>query len=317
MKPQLRKPLVYASIAFMLTIVFQIVYRQIVSAGDDFYFPLCGARMLLAGGDPYAACHVVFDHEYPQNPMTTILVAMPFAWLGDTAGGIAIFSTSVGLLVYGIMRFGHPWQLLIFTGLPFWHSFYAQQWSVLFAAIYMIPALLPLAIAKPQLAIPLVLTKLTRKRLIGILFFFLLSVAVYPSWLVKWLPQALGTYGGFVPALVFPGVLLLLVFINWRKPESRFLGFFAISPQSKFYDQTMLWLLMDRPWKMVVLSLCSWLAPVLYTLYPFSPALWIVICEYMPALVMVVDWQEVINQVSHQNPSTKEPNNSILSTNHL
>ena len=293
MNQQSRKPLTYALIAFMGTILLQVVYRQFVSAGDDFYFPLCGARALLSGGDPYAACHVIFDHEYPQNPMTTILAAVPFAWMGDTAGGIAMFAATVSLLVYGILRYGQPWQLLILTGLPFWHSFYAQQWSVLFAAIYVMPVLLPLSIIKPQLSIPLVLTKLTKKRLVGILLFFLLSVAVYPSWLVKWLPQAIGTYGGFIPILVFPGILLLLVFINWRKPESRFLGFLALAPQSRFYDQTMLWLLMDKPWKMVVLSLCSWLVPALYTLYPVSPALWIVIGEYIPAMLMVVDWKSI------------------------
>lgn len=287
------KPVIIAVAAFFVTIILQVGYRSFVDAGNDFYFPICGARTLLSGGDPYATCHVIFDHEYPQNPMTTILAALPVAWLGDTTGGIVLFSLSVGLLVYGILRYGKPWQLLIFTGLPFWHSFYALQWSVLFAAIYLMPALLPLSIIKPQLAIPLVLTKLTRRRLIGILLFFLLSVAVYPSWLVKWLPQALGTYGGFIPALTFPGILLLLAFINWRKPESRFLGFFAIAPQSRFYDQTMLWLLMDRPWKMLVLSFSSWLAVILHTLYPISPELWMVICEYIPAMLMVVNWRTV------------------------
>lgn len=298
-----KKSIVYAVLAFGLTILLQIGYRQFVSAGDDFYFPLCGARTLLAGGDPYAACHVIFDREYPQNPMTTVLAALPFAWLGDTAGGIALFAATVALLVYGILRHGRPWQLLIFTGLPFWHAFYAQQWSVLFAALYLLPALLPLTLIKPQLALPLVLTKLTRRRLIGILLFFLLSVAVYPSWLVKWLPQALGTYGGFIPALVFPGIFLLLAFVNWRKPEARFFGFLALTPQSKFYDQTMLWLLMDRPWKMAVLSLCSWLVPILYTLYPISPALWIVIGEYVPAMLLVVDWPELRRRLQLRKPA--------------
>jgi hypothetical protein len=287
------KKILFSVLAFVLMVLLQVIYRHFISSGDDFYFPICGARTLLSGGDPYASCHVIFDHEYPQNPMTTILAALPFAWLGDTAGGIALFSVTVALLVFGILSNGQPWQLLVFTSLPFWHSFYAQQWSVLFAAIYMMPVLLPLSIIKPQQAIPLVLTKLTPRRLIGILIFFLLSIAAYPSWLVKWLPQALGTYGGFIPVLVFPGIFLLLAFINWRKPEARFLGFFALSPQNKFYDQTMLWLLLDRPWKMVVLSLCSWMVPILSTLYPVTPALWIVICEYIPALLLVVDWQEL------------------------
>jgi hypothetical protein len=242
-------------------LLFSLLYQT--SASDpvnDLFFPFCGASALLRGIDPYGElCLIKYQGRiYPPNPMTTVLVAVPFAPLG-VLGSIILWSCITGLLVFALLKDGAWWRLLTLLSAPYWESFLTLQWPPLILAIALLPALLPLALVKPQNGLPVILTNMTWRRVVGCGLFLAATLAVDLTWPRRWLAQ-LGSYDGYIPLLAFPiGIFLLLALIRWREKSAQFLLLMAIVPQRGIYDLLSLWSLIETPKQLIILNGLSWL----------------------------------------------------------
>src|ERR1022692_1434858 len=171
----------------------------------DFRWALHLAERLVARQNPY-------DTPFEQYPLPAALFALPFMRLqAETAAGL-FYGISSAALAFGITR--HSYRgLLIFLAYPYWAGLLAVQWSPVIAASAFFPLLLPVTMAKPQIGLPVLLTRLSRRGLLACAVVIAASLAVMPTWPLLWLKQA-GNYQHFFPLLVIPGPLLL--FALWR-----------------------------------------------------------------------------------------------------
>lgn len=262
----------------------------------DFNPPLCSSRLWLAGENPYGACYTIYD-ERPAAayPMTTLVAFLPFAILpGDYLPPALIWGIMNGLLVYGLLATGKAWKILIFLSAPYWVCFAYHQFSLLIAAVALLPALLPLALVKPQNGLPVILTNLTWRRLAGIAVFLAITIIVYPGWLGDWYSSSGKNYDGVIPLLLFPMSLLLLAGVFYLcDPRVRFLLLMACMPQRALYDLVPLFLLPRSLRQMLAACFASWLG--------FAGLLWIggrvppenqvlisLVFVYLPILFMLI-----------------------------
>src|SRR5580698_6683986 len=173
------------------------------------------------------ALHLAHGILARQNPYDT-----PFEQYPLTAGIFWGFSSA--LLAFGLTRHGYT-RLLIFFAYPYWAGILTVQWSPIIAASAFFPLLLPLTMAKPQIGLPVFLTRLSLRGLIACIIVGLISLAVMPTWPALWLHQT-GNYQHFIPLLVFPGFLLVLALLRYRERDSWLLFLSALMPQRWFFD---------------------------------------------------------------------------------
>lgn len=270
--------------AFALAAAYRVYVQEAVG---DLYFPFCAAGALVHGVDPYGgACRIMWQGAiFPPNPLTTAMVAVPFLPLGGI-GAVTLWAVGVGLLSYGLMQDRAWWRLLVLLSPPVWVALQWLQWSPLLAAVYLLPGLLPLTLIKPQIGFPVALLRITWRRALGCVGFLALSLAIDPTWPLRWLPQT-RSYDGFIPLLLFPlGPLLLLALLRWRDERARLLFLMACMPQRGWYDLTLLWLIPQDPRELVLLLTVGWLG---YGLCWFvSPRIAITGLVYLIALALVL-----------------------------
>lgn len=252
----------------------------------DFTWALYPARDLLAGRNPYT--------NVPPGavayPMPAVLLAVPFAWLHDTAAAASFFGISSGLLAFGLTRHGFS-RLLVFLAYPYWSGLLAAQWTPLLMASAFFPYLLPVTAAKPQIGIPVFLTHWTKRGVLACGLFIGLSILVMPGWIRDWLRQAL-RYEHFFPILVLPGPLLLLALRRYRDRDAWLLLFSAFMPQRWFFDAFVLWLIPKSRREVLWTALISWGAGI-WRWYHFPHSFaevgrWAVIFLYLPMLAVVL-----------------------------
>lgn len=250
-------PLLIAIIAASLSLWWQRVYWV------DLNPPLCSARRLLSGEDPYSGCQTWYiDTPAAAYPLTTIIAFIPFSLLPGKVGAAVLWGAISGLLVYGLITNGKPHQWLIFLSSPYWIAFVYHQFSPLMAAIMLLPSLLPLALIKPQIGLPVILTNLTKRRLFTMFILILLTILVYPLWLRGWF-LSVRSYDGVIPLLVLPlGPLLLLGLLKRKDKDVLFLFLMACVPQRSLYDLTPLFLLPKSFRQMLIACYLSWVAVV-------------------------------------------------------
>ena len=257
----------------------------------DLSWSIRGAAQLWSGHNPYHDPALGPDQPYPFNdplfyPMPALLIATPLMPLPAPLAGALFIGGSVGLLAWGIGRDGwRLWPLLLSA--PLWSAVFTVQWSPLLTAAALVPALLPLTIAKPNIGLPLLLATPTRLNLAWTATLLGISMVILPSWPLDWLHNA-GQHKVFVPALVFPGMIVLLAAWRWRDPRARLLLLTALMPQRAIYDQLGL-LLTARSWQQaLLLALGSWIAVIGWWLGPGVVQRWIVVWMYLPALATVM-----------------------------
>lgn len=110
---------------------------------------------------------------------------------------------------------------------------------------------------KPQVGLPVFLTRLSRRGLLACLFVGALSFAVMPQWPLLWLRQT-HYYEHFVPLLIFPGPLLLLALLRYRDRDAWLLLLAAIMPQRWFFDSFTLWLIPRSRREILLTAFLSW-----------------------------------------------------------
>jgi hypothetical protein len=219
----------------------------------DFGWSIRLAQRLLARQNPY-------DTTLEQYPLTAALFGLPFVRMRPEIAGGLFYGISSALLALGATREGYH-RLLIFLAYPYWAGLLAVQWSPLILASAFFPLLLPATMAKPQLGLPVALTRLSRRGVVACLALFLLSLTVMPRWPWLWLAQA-RYYERFIPLLVFPGPLLALGALRYRTRDAWFLLLTAAMPQRWFFDAFILWLIPKSRREILFTAALSWVAGI-------------------------------------------------------
>jgi hypothetical protein len=252
----------------------------------DFNWAYDAARALVAGRNPYLGT----PSGVIPYPLPAALFALPFAWLSRGAAAGAFFGTSSAILAYGLTKQGYL-RLLVFLCYPYWAAMITAQWTPLLAASACFPLLLPLTVAKPHIGLPVALTNLSQRGVVGLLAVLALSFLMMPSWLWQWIPQ-LGGYQHFFPVLVVPGFLLLLAGLRYRDQDSRLLLLASLVPQRWFYDPMILFLIPKTRRELIFTLGFSWLLGVWRWYHnPQSMnqvGLWSVLGLYLPMLAVVL-----------------------------
>jgi hypothetical protein len=215
----------------------------------DFRWALHLAERLVAHQNPY-------DTPLEQYPLPAAFPALPLLHLPQEIAGGIFFGISSALLALGLTREGIG-RLRILLAFPYWAGLLAAQWMAVITASAFFPLLLPFTMMKPQVGLPVFLTRLSRRGILACLFVAALSFAVYPQWPLLWLKQT-HYYEFFIPLLVFPGPLLLLALLRYRERDAWLLLLAALMPQRWFFDSFTLWLIPKSKREMLLTAALSW-----------------------------------------------------------
>jgi hypothetical protein len=223
--------------------------RQLHQSAGDFGWALHLAQRLVARQNPY-------DTPLEQYPLTAAIFAFPFLRLPPEIAAGMFYGISSFLLAFGLTRENFR-RLPVLLAYPYWIGLLTAQWSALIAASAFFPVLLPATMAKPQVGLPVFLTRLTRRGLLACIFVGALSIGLLPRWPLLWLHQT-GYYEHFIPLFVLPGPLLLLALLRYRDGDAWLLLLAALMPQRWFFDSFTLWLIPKSRRQILLTALISW-----------------------------------------------------------
>ncbi|MGA7906767.1 MAG: hypothetical protein WCA16_05100 [Candidatus Sulfotelmatobacter sp.] len=215
----------------------------------DFRWAIHLAQRLVDRQNPY-------DTPLEQYPLTASFFAFPFLRLPPEVAAGLFYGISTCLLAFGLTR-QNLRRLEVFLAYPYWAGLLTAQWSTLIAASAFFPRLLPATMAKPQVGLPVFLTRLSRRGLVACVLLAGLSLALLPRWPLLWLHQTT-YYEHFFPMFVLPGPLLLLALVRYRDPDAWLLLLTALMPQRWFFDSFILWLIPKSRREILAPALISW-----------------------------------------------------------
>lgn len=257
--------------------------KRLQQGAADLGWAIHLAQRLLARQNPY-------DTPLEQYPVTSALFVLPILRMPlEIAAGV-FWGGSSALLAFGLTRSGYR-RLIVLFAYPYWAGLLTVQWSVLIAASSFFPILLPATMAKPQVGLPVFLSRLTRRGLVACSVIFIASFVWLPKWPLLWVKQW-GHYEHFIPLVVLPGPALLLALFRYRDRDVWLLLLMACMPQRWFFDAFTLWLIPKTRWEILGTVLISWGAGIWRWYYmPHSfiqVARWEVIFLYLPMLVLIL-----------------------------
>jgi hypothetical protein len=259
-----------------------------------------GVRSLAAGRDPYAV--VANGFPFPLfYPLPALLVFAPFAALPELAARVGWAMFQGGVLAWSALRY-RPVLLVSLLSASYLDALVLGQWSPLFTAAALVPALGFVWAAKPSIGGVLFAAFPSPAAAVGVVAITVASLFVLPEWPRLWL-DALRHQIHTPPILRPGGVLLLLALLRWRHREARLVAALALCPVSTGLYETLPLFLVPRrrrdAYLLAVLTLVAafiseatthWqvengepLAQHLSNRWPFTFGL-----IYVPALVMVL-----------------------------
>jgi hypothetical protein len=259
------------------------VMRSLHQEAGDFGWAIHLAQRRLAGQNPY-------DTPGEQYPFTAAVIALPFVRIPRELAAAIFYGLSTTLLALGLTRSGYQ-RLLVFLAYPYWAGLLAVQWSTIITAGAFFPLLMPVAMAKPQVGLPVFLTRFNRRSFWACVAVAGLSLIAWPQWPRLWIGQ-MGYYQHFFAILILPGPLLLLALLRYRDRDAWLLLLSSLMPQRWFFDVFVLWLIPKSRREMVWTVFFSWLAgawrwyhvPRSFT----EVGRWIVILIYLPMLAVIL-----------------------------
>ena len=261
---------------------FFLVHSLHQGAGD-FSWALHLAQRLLAHQNPY-------DTPAEQYPLTAGLIAFPFLVLRpETTAGI-FYGLSSALLALGLTRRGYH-RLLVFLAYPYWVGLLTVQWSTVIAASAFFPVLAFVAMAKPQVGLPVFLTHLSWRSFWVCVGLGLLSLIAMPRWPLLWVGQ-MGYYQHFFAMFVLPGPLILLALLRYRERDAWLLVLSSLMPQRWFFDAFVLWLIPKSRREIIATVVFSWCSGIWRWYHQPTSIIqvgrWIVLSIYLPMLAIVL-----------------------------
>jgi len=249
------------AIGFLAMIVSAVIAHPIRFQGvgvGDIGLPIVAMRMLMDGQSPYSL--ILREGAVTLYPFTTSVVLSPFLLLPVKFWAPIFTGLGTGFLSAGILFKGRPWQLLALVTPCYLSTIHSVQWSPFLAASLLLPFLLPLATAKPQIGIVLILCGRWTSVSVGLASsIVIISLSVFPNWPLEWISQGnLDLYLGKSPLTVLPGFLLLSAGILWRNPRARLVFAMSIVQQRYYYDQLLIFLVPRSMSQMLFLVSASW-----------------------------------------------------------
>jgi len=257
--------------------------RHFHLAAGDFSWAIRAANDLLEKRNPYATPGQLY-------PLPSALFGLPFVHMPlEIAGGI-FYGLSSALLALGVTRRGLHY-MLIFLAYPYWAGMLSVQWIPLIMASTFFWWLMPAAASKPQIGLPIVVSRSERKGTVVCLAVIVLSLLVMPHWPMLWLGET-GKYVRFIPLLVLPGPLLIAALLRYRDRNAWLLLLAACMPQRWFYDPFLLWLIPKTRRQIVFTAGLSWI-PAIWRWYHTPHVItevgrMVVLCFYLPMLVVLL-----------------------------
>jgi hypothetical protein len=262
---------------------------------SDFDAIWAAGGALLAGHDPYAA---VPSPPWPwdlQYPLPAVLVALPFCGLPLPFARAAFMGVGAALLAWGLTRRAF-WPLIMLASGQFFWSLQSVQWTPLFTAAVLIPALQLLWTVKPTTGLALFSAYPNWRTVVGGVILLAAAFAAWPAWLGDWIAAAGRAPHG--PAVLKPGgFVLLLALLRWRLPEARQLAVLACLPTSPhLYEGLPLLLAARSRRELLALSVCGGVGLAASALSPESagpnhglfPWMIVFLSAYLPALAVVL-----------------------------
>lgn len=232
-------------------------HRYLVARGSppDSLWLWRAANVLLNGGNPWQrdALNVM---SFPAQalhadarihlgdplfyPMPAVLIWTPLARLPFLVASTIFNVLSTFIFVFAITRDGlhRAWAC---GSVPFMVALRFGQWSPLITAALAYPVLSFLLLSKPNLGLPLYLSRPTRAATSVCAVAVLTTIALAPWWVRDWLRNVQNDLGHAAPhpapVTMFGGVgaLILLVLLRWRRPEARMVAFLACVPQLPYW----------------------------------------------------------------------------------
>jgi hypothetical protein len=240
---------------------------------SDFGSVWQGARVLLAGGDPYATIGPGREIEMPwptRYPAPAFVAAAPFTLLPLHHASTVFTFISTALLAFGVTA-GSWHRLAAFPSIAFIASAQLGQWSILFAAALFIPLLSILAVVKPPTSLPVLAAAregyTAVLAAVGAVVFLSISLLLFPGWPAAWLAVVETSDNFSIPVTRFGGLAILVVGLRWRRPEAWLILAAACTPQVAHpYNSLVLLFIAVTYREACVLSLVSsagWIATII------------------------------------------------------
>src|SRR5271165_4004046 len=227
--------------------------KTLHQGSGDFHWAIHLAQQFLAHQNPY-------DTPLEQYPFPAALFGLPFVRVRPEIAASIFYGLSSALLAFGLTREGYQ-RLFVLLAYPYWVGLLTVQWSTLITAGAFFPLLLPAAMAKPQVGLPVFLTRLSRRGVLACTTVGLLSLIALPRWPLLWLGQ-LGYYQHFFAILILPGPLVLLALWRYRDRDAWLLVLSSLMPMRWFFDVFILWLIPKSRREILVTVAFSWCAGI-------------------------------------------------------
>jgi len=230
-------------------------------------------------------------------PLTSALVAAPFAGLRPPAAGGVFIGLSFAVLAFALTRRA-LWPLITFLSAPLVLTLTTVQWSPLLLAAVLLPGLGWLGAAKPNLGVVAFVLRPQWSTVIGGLLLVAIAFWLVPRWPLEWMEHLRLATLTYRPVVMWPlGFVGLAGLLRWRTFEGRALAAMTLVPLAPFhYDHLFLWLV-ARTWRQsLVLSACSWISVIVMlattphdlTKDPRLVQAIIVLGLYLPAAILVL-----------------------------
>lgn len=224
-------------------------------------------RTLLDGADPYSVplpADLNPGLDPALYPLPTYLLFAPLARLPLAVAGGVFMALGAGLTAWGISGTGIQ-RLPALLSAPFLLSLSLGQWSPLMLGAMLVPWTSGLLVAKPNLGLAAWIARPSWRTAVAVAMIVAVSVAIVPEWPAQWLANVGHREEKFIPILRPGGFLLLASAIAWRRADGRLFLAMSLMPQALFfYDQLLLWLIPRTFRQSLVLSLCSFVAFLLW-----------------------------------------------------
>ena len=273
---------------------FFLMKRTHMVAGD-FIWAIHLAQQRLAERNPY-------DETMQLYPFTAALFGLPFVRVAPEVGAGSFYGLSSALLAFGLTRHGYH-RLLVFLAYPYWIGMLFVQWSPLIAASAFFPFFLPATMAKPQVGIPVFVSRFSITGLCACVCVAAATLIAMPRWPMLWMGE-FRNYPHFYAILVIPGPIILLALLRYRDRNAVLLLVSACMPQRWFYDTFTLWLIPDTRREILITVTLSWFCGIWRWYHvPHTETevgRWIVCCIYLPMLAIVLLRSQTRNQAVGQ-----------------
>ena len=215
----------------------------------DFDFGWTAGRAVLHGENPYSAVREAVQQGALRTqlyyPATAGVLMAPFGAM-PRRFAVALFTALGMTFLAWSVRGGPAWRRWIVLSAPALENVLLGQWSPWLTAAVGLPWLGAVWAAKPTIGLALFAGWPSRGALISGTAVLVLSLALLPHWPSDWI-AAVGTTPQYLAPVQRPGgVLLLLAFLRWRRPEARMLGMMALVPHTAGLYETLPLLLVPQ-----------------------------------------------------------------------